>query len=87
MSDPGIEWPFPWPPYGLGGPRGLSAPVVRQLHDAFKAALFDPVHIAELAKYDQEPAYLGPEDYARAMREAYAQEKKNVERLGLARGS
>ena len=74
-------------PYGLGGPRGLSAPVVRQLHDAFKAALFDPVHIAELAKYDQEPAYLGPEDYARAMREAYAQEKKNVERLGLARGS
>jgi tripartite-type tricarboxylate transporter receptor subunit TctC len=73
-------------PYGLGGPRGMSAPAVRVLHDAFKAAMFDPVHIAELAKYDQELAYLGPEDYARAMREAYAQEKKNVERLGLARG-
>ncbi len=72
-------------PYGLVGPRGLSAEVVQVLHDAFRAAMLDPAHLAELARYDQEPAYLGPEDYGRAMREAYQTEKRTVERLGLAR--
>lgn len=72
-------------PYGLAGPRGLPAAVVQTLHDAFKIALHDPAHIAELAKYDQEIAYLGPADYGRALREAYAAEKRNVDRLGLAR--
>ena len=74
-------------PYGLAGPRGMSAAVVQRLHDAFKLALFEPQHVAELAKYDQEPAYLGSEDYARSMREAFAAERRTVERLGLARGA
>lgn len=73
-------------PYGLAGPRGLHADVVSRLHDAFKAAMFEPAHISELALYDQELAYLGPEDYGRAMREAVEHEKRVVERLGLARG-
>ncbi len=73
-------------PYGLVGPRGMPAEVVQVLHEAFKAALIDPTHVAELAKYDQLVDYLGPEDYGRAMREAYAAEKRTVERLGLARG-
>ena len=72
-------------PYGLAGPRGLPPAIVHTLHDAFKAALYDPAHVAELAKYDQEIAYLGPEDYARTLREGYAAEKRNVERLGLGR--
>jgi len=73
-------------PYGLAGPRGMSQPVVQVLHDAFKAAVFDPLHVAELAKYDQQIAYLGPEEYARNMRETFAAERLAVERLGLARG-
>ncbi|MDH4060650.1 MAG: tripartite tricarboxylate transporter substrate binding protein [Aquincola sp.] len=73
-------------PYGLAGPRGMSAPIVRTLHDAFHAALFDAVHVAELAKFDQIPDYLGPADYARAMRDAYAAEKRIVDQLGLAKG-
>jgi tripartite-type tricarboxylate transporter receptor subunit TctC len=56
-------------PYGLAGPRGMPAEVVRVLHDAFKAAMHDPAHLAELARYDQDLAYLGPDDYGRAMRE------------------
>ena len=72
-------------PYGLAGPRGMAPAVVRSLHDAFKTALFDPAHTAELAKYDQAVAYLGPDDYAQALREGYAAEKRNVERLGLSR--
>jgi tripartite-type tricarboxylate transporter receptor subunit TctC len=74
-------------PYGIGGPHGMSAEVVGVLHDAFKAALFDPVHLAELQKYDLEPAYLGPADYARACRETYAEEKRIVDRLGLQRAN
>jgi tripartite-type tricarboxylate transporter receptor subunit TctC len=72
-------------PYGLAGPRGIAPAVVARLHDAFKLALYDPAHVAELDKYDQVPDYLGPEAYGRAMREALAAEKINVERLGLAR--
>jgi len=70
-------------PYGLSGPRGMPAAVVRTLHDALKAAMFDPQHVAELARYDQELAYLGPEDYGRAMREQVANERQVVDRLGL----
>ena len=72
-------------PYGLGGPRGLSPHIVRILHDAFKVAMFDPLHVNELALYDQELAYLNTADYTRATREAYANERRVVERLGLAR--
>jgi tripartite-type tricarboxylate transporter receptor subunit TctC len=72
-------------PYGLAGPKGLPLAVVQTLHDAFKAALFDAQHLAELDKYDQQPDYLGPAEYGRAMRAAYAAEQKVVERLGLAR--
>jgi tripartite-type tricarboxylate transporter receptor subunit TctC len=72
-------------PYGLVGPRGMEPQTVRTLHDAFKTALFDPQHVAELAKYEQEPNYLDSKDYASALREAYAAEKRNVERLGQAK--
>ena len=73
-------------PFGLGGPRGLPAAVVASLHDAFKKALFEPQFVQELAKYDQEPDYLSPADYARACRAMFAKEKAVVEKMGLARG-
>jgi tripartite-type tricarboxylate transporter receptor subunit TctC len=72
-------------PYGLGGPRGLSPEITRTLHDAFKIAMFHPAHIAEVAKYDQELAYLGSEDYAKFARSAYAKEKQWAEKFGLLR--
>ena len=71
-------------PYGLAGPRGLAPQVVQVLHDAFRLAMNEPQHLAELERYDQELAYLNSEDYGKAMREAYAAEKRVVERLGLA---
>ena len=54
------------------------------LHDAFRSAMNDPEHLAELALYDQEISYLGPEDYARSLRKAYESERRVVDRLGLA---
>jgi len=74
-------------PYGLAGPRGLPVPIVTVLHDAFRKALVDPQVGQELAKYDQEIDYLGPEDYGRACREQYALERVVAERLGLLRRS
>jgi tripartite-type tricarboxylate transporter receptor subunit TctC len=71
-------------PYGLAGPRGMPASIVRTLHDAYKTALFDPVHVAELAKFDQEVAYLDSADYGRSMRDAFVAEGRAVERQGLA---
>jgi hypothetical protein len=47
--------------------------------------MHEPAHVAELAKYDQELNYLGPDDYARSLREAYAAERLSLERLGLLR--
>jgi len=72
-------------PFGLAGPRGLPRGVVTVLHDAFKKAMFDPRFRDELAKYDQEVDYLGPEAYAQSCREIFAQERAMVEKLGLAR--
>ena len=73
-------------PYGLAGPRNMPAPIVRALHDAFKAALFDPVHVAELAKFDQEVTYLNSVDYGHGMRDSFLAEGRAVERQGLAHG-
>jgi tripartite-type tricarboxylate transporter receptor subunit TctC len=71
-------------PYGIAGPAGMSPSVVQILHDVFRIAMNDPEHLAELALYDQETNYLGPEDYARSLRTAYESERRVVERLGLA---
>ncbi len=70
-------------PYGIAGPKGLPAAVVQTLHEAFRHALHDPRHLAELAKYDQETAYLNPAEYGRGMQAAYAAEQRTVARMGL----
>ncbi|SDE43444.1 Tripartite-type tricarboxylate transporter, receptor component TctC [Variovorax sp. CF079] len=72
-------------PFGLAGPRGLPPGVVTVLHEAFKKAMFDQRFKDELAKYDQEIDYLGPEAYAQSCREIFAQERAMVDKLGLAR--
>jgi tripartite-type tricarboxylate transporter receptor subunit TctC len=74
-------------PYGLAGPAGLTPPVVQVLHQAFRAAMNDPAFVAELARYDQEPAYLPPDEYGHALRVAYVHERRVVDRLGLARAT
>lgn len=70
-------------PYGIGAPAGTDPAIVRRLHDALKLALFDPQHLAELARYDQEPAYLDTADYAQHVKEVSARERALLARLGL----
>jgi len=70
-------------PWGLGAPRGLPPAVLERLHQAFHAAMHEPTYRAELAKVDQELAYLGPGAYADALRTSFRNEQQFVERLGL----
>ena len=70
-------------PYGIGAPAGLDPLIVKKLHDAFRQAMFDPLHLQEIARYDQEPAYLGSADYARYVQEVSARERQLLARLGL----
>lgn len=70
-------------PYGIGAPAAVDASIIKKLHDAFKSAMFDPLHLSEMARYDQEPAYLGTEDYARRVREVSVRERRLLARLGL----
>jgi tripartite-type tricarboxylate transporter receptor subunit TctC len=71
-------------PYGIGVPVGVEPAIVRKLHDAFKAAMFDPRHLQELAKYDQQPAYLDTAEYGRYVQEVTARERQLLARLGIA---
>lgn len=70
-------------PYGIGAPAGVDPLIVKKLHDAFRIAMFDPQHLQEIAKYDQEPAYLGSADYARHVQEVSVRERQLLARLGL----
>jgi tripartite-type tricarboxylate transporter receptor subunit TctC len=70
-------------PYGIVGPKGMDAGVVRILHDGFKKAIEDPEHLKMLDQLDQVLWYQSSEDYAKFARETFAQDRALIERLGL----
>ena len=70
-------------PYGIGMPAGGDPGIIRKLHDAFRQALFDPLHLQELAKYDMDPEYLDTADYGRFVHQISARERQLLARLGL----
>ncbi|MEJ8836182.1 tripartite tricarboxylate transporter substrate binding protein [Ramlibacter sp. AN1133] len=70
-------------PYGIGAPAAVDRAIIRRLHDAFRTALFDPVHLQEIAKYDQEPEYLNTADYGRFVQDVTARERQLLARLGI----
>ena len=70
-------------PYGFAGPKGMDPGVVKILHDAFKAALFDPAHLLVLERFDMLPDYKGTADYATFVQGLYREEGEMIRRLGL----
>lgn len=72
-------------PYGIVGPRNLPKHIVHVLHDVFKSAAFDQAHLQEIAKYDQDLAYLNADDYAKSLVETYDREKEWVQKLSLSK--
>ena len=70
-------------PYGIVGPKGMDAAVVRTLHDAFRKTLDDPEHLKTLVTLDQVYWYRSSEDYARWAAETLAAERATIARAGL----
>lgn len=69
--------------YGLGAPRGLDPEVRRILHDAFRQALFDPLHQAALDRFYQPTLYLDGPGHEEAVRRYMREETVVLRRLGL----
>lgn len=70
-------------PWGFVGPAGIPAPVVRRLHEAFRAAMDDPGYRQTLENLDVPADHLGPDDYAAALQRVADTEEALVRRLGL----
>ncbi|NMJ43564.1 tripartite tricarboxylate transporter substrate binding protein [Roseomonas sp. JC162] len=70
-------------PYGLAGPKGMDPGVVRALHDAFKAALYDPAHAEVLARYDMPLIYKNSADYTSYVGQVMEEEGTMIRRLNL----
>ncbi len=71
-------------PFGVCGPKGMDAALVKTIHDAFKKTLDDPAVQAVFEKYDQSVIYLNTEAYTKFARDSFASEKLLIEKLGLA---
>ena len=71
-------------PFGLAGPANMDPKVVKALHDAFKKGMEEKSYLDVLERYDQVPAYLSPEDYLKFVREYVPEQKRMLEKLGLA---
>jgi tripartite-type tricarboxylate transporter receptor subunit TctC len=70
-------------PFGIAGPKGMDAQVIKTLHDAFKKGMEDAAYLKILDRFDMEPFYKNTEDYLKYVKELYEEERENVEKLGL----
>ena len=70
-------------PYGLAGPKGMDPGVVRVLHDAFRAALHDPAHLAVLERFDMPVIYMNSDDYRASVQRIIVEEGAVIRRLNL----
>jgi tripartite-type tricarboxylate transporter receptor subunit TctC len=70
-------------PYGISGPKGMDEGVVRVLHDAFKAALFDADNVRVRGQFDMPLVYLDTAAYRQFVGERVEYERAMVRRLNL----
>ncbi len=70
-------------PYGLAGPKNMDPGIVRVLHDAFKAALHDPAHLAVLERFDMPVVYMNSDDYRSSVERTIEEEGAVIRRLNL----
>src|SRR5438445_2096661 len=70
-------------PFGIAGPKGMDAKVVKTLHDAFKKGIAEPGYIDTMIKLDQEPFYLDSADYRAFALKQLVEQKRVIEELGL----
>lgn len=68
-------------PFGVFGPKGLPADVVKTLHDALKKATEDPAFIAVMAKYEMPIMYQNTADFTKYWTEAYTEAGEQVKKF------
>jgi tripartite-type tricarboxylate transporter receptor subunit TctC len=72
-------------PFGIAGPKGMDAAVVKKLHDAFKKAYDDPKVIELYDRFDFTRRYKSTEEYQAFVPKLAAEEKAALEKIGLAK--
>lgn len=70
-------------PFGIVGPAGMDAAVVKVLHDSFRTALAAPKVVEMIDRYDQPTIYMNSADYAEWAKKTHADEARTIARLGL----
>jgi tripartite-type tricarboxylate transporter receptor subunit TctC len=70
-------------PYGLAGPKGMDRAVVTRIHDVFRDALQDPIHLGVLERYNMMVDYLDSEAYAASIPKLLDENRLVVEKLNL----
>jgi len=70
-------------PYGVCGPKGMDAAIVKKIHDAMKDALFDPATQAVMNTYNMPTLYLDTAAYDKAARAQNQIEIDNLKRVGM----
>ena len=70
-------------PYGLAGPKGMDPAIVKVLHDAFKKALFDPIHMQALERFDMPVLYMTGEEFQKWVAARTPVERDLIKRLNI----
>jgi tripartite-type tricarboxylate transporter receptor subunit TctC len=70
-------------PFGIAGPKGMDASVVKVLHDAFARGMREPSYAEAMAKLDQELFYLNSKDYEKFAMEQIEEARHYIAELGL----
>ncbi|MEW9672467.1 Bug family tripartite tricarboxylate transporter substrate binding protein [Ammoniphilus sp. 3BR4] len=68
---------------GVLAPKELPQEILTILHDAFKKALEDPELLEQFEKLKVNPAYAGPEDYQKELKERFDTDGEILKRVGL----
>lgn len=71
-------------PFGLAGPKGMDAKVVKTLHDAFRKGMAEQAYVEVMTRIDQEPFYLSTEDYRAFAARTFEEQGQLMKELGLA---
>ncbi|MDD5168904.1 MAG: tripartite tricarboxylate transporter substrate binding protein [Syntrophales bacterium] len=65
-------------PFGIFGPKGMPANVVKTLHDAFKKALSDPTFVKTMDNYGMPVMYQNSADFAKFWAASYKESDFHV---------
>jgi tripartite-type tricarboxylate transporter receptor subunit TctC len=69
--------------YVIAVPKGAPPAVVKTLHDGFKKMMEDPVFVAAAEKLVFDLEYLGPDEAARKLAQAFQKNGELIRKLGI----